>query len=109
MTHSDKPLMAHLLRRAGFGATFQELDRYCNQGYEASVEELLHPERQPAIDQCVEGHALFNAKLEIVGKSRFTNLPKREFSEMRISFEFFRNVISNNCYDIPYLKLTFCN
>ena len=53
MTHSDKPLMAHLLRRAGFGATFQELERYCNQGYEASVEELLHPERQPAIEEDV--------------------------------------------------------
>ena len=51
MPQTDKPLMAHLLRRAGFGATFQELDRYCSQGYEATVEELLHPELQPAIEE----------------------------------------------------------
>ena len=53
MPQSDKPLMAHLLRRAGFGATFQELERYCNQGYEATVEELLHPELQPSIEEDV--------------------------------------------------------
>jgi hypothetical protein len=39
----DVALMAHLLRRAGFGATIQELDAYLDKGYEASVEELLHP------------------------------------------------------------------
>ena len=51
MPQTDKPLMAHLLRRAGFSATFQELQRYCNQGYEATVEELLHPGLQPAIEE----------------------------------------------------------
>ena len=35
--------MAHLLRRAGFGATPDELDRYVSQGYDATVEELLNP------------------------------------------------------------------
>ena len=39
----DKELMAHLLRRAGFGATRDELEGYMAQGYEATVEELLHP------------------------------------------------------------------
>ncbi len=39
----DVALMAHLLRRAGFGATVQELDAYLEKGYEASVEELLNP------------------------------------------------------------------
>ena len=53
MPGTDKPLMAHLLRRAGFGATFQELDRYSELGYEATVDELLHPERQPAIEEDV--------------------------------------------------------
>ncbi|MCH7652930.1 MAG: DUF1800 domain-containing protein [Chloroflexi bacterium] len=43
--------MAHLLRRAGFGATRDELERYVAQGYEATVEELLHPEDgPPALD-----------------------------------------------------------
>ena len=38
-------LMAHLLRRAGFGASPAELERYLALGYEQAVEELLHPER----------------------------------------------------------------
>ena len=35
--------MAHLLRRAGFGATPDELDQAMEAGYEATVEELLDP------------------------------------------------------------------
>ena len=35
--------MAHLMRRAGFGATREELDRYVAMGYEATVEELIDP------------------------------------------------------------------
>ena len=41
-------LMAHLVRRAGFGGTRDELERYAALGYEATVEELLHPEKAPA-------------------------------------------------------------
>jgi len=48
---AQKALMAHLLRRAGFGATFQEVEAYCAQGYQATVEELLHPERRPDIEE----------------------------------------------------------
>ena len=40
---SQVELMAHLMRRAGFGATREQLDAYAAQGYEATVEELLHP------------------------------------------------------------------
>ena len=47
MSREEIALMAHLLRRAGFGATRDELDGYLAQGYEATVEELLHPERAP--------------------------------------------------------------
>ena len=47
MTKEDLALMAHLLRRAGFGASRQEIERYAAQGYEATVEELLHPEDAP--------------------------------------------------------------
>ena len=36
-------LIAHLLRRAGFGATREELERYADLGYEATVDELLNP------------------------------------------------------------------
>src|SRR5438309_825330 len=36
--------MAHLFRRAGFGATAAELDAALAQGYDATVERLLWPE-----------------------------------------------------------------
>ncbi len=42
--------IAHLLRRAGFGATRSEIDRAVAQGYETTVEELLHPESQPDLE-----------------------------------------------------------
>jgi uncharacterized protein (DUF1800 family) len=35
-------LMAHLMRRAGFGARRDELEDYVTQGYEATVEKLLN-------------------------------------------------------------------
>ena len=52
-TASDpqRALIAHLLRRAGFGATPAELDAYCAWGYDATVEWLLHPEAQPDLDE----------------------------------------------------------
>ena len=36
-------LMAHLMRRAGFGASREELESRSQIGYEATVEELLTP------------------------------------------------------------------
>ena len=42
--------IAHLMRRAGFGASRQELEERAAKGYEATVEDLLHPEEQPPID-----------------------------------------------------------
>ena len=47
----DIALMAHLMRRAGFGATREELERRVEQGYEETVEELLDPESQPPVDE----------------------------------------------------------
>ena len=47
MADNDIALMAHLLRRAGFSATREELEAYVSKGYEATVEELLHPENAP--------------------------------------------------------------
>jgi|TARA_B100000809_G_scaffold195765_1_gene195187 hypothetical protein len=45
----DIASMAHLMRRAGFGQPRGDLDAQIAKGYEAVVEELLHPEEQPAI------------------------------------------------------------
>jgi uncharacterized protein (DUF1800 family) len=50
MADKDIALMAHLLRRAGFGAARDELEAYVAKGYEATVEELLHPENQPDVE-----------------------------------------------------------
>ena len=42
--NEDLALMAHLMRRAGFGATRDELEELVPVGYETVVERLLHPE-----------------------------------------------------------------
>jgi hypothetical protein len=46
----DIALMAHLMRRASFGAGRDELEARVAKGYEATVEELLHPENQEPVD-----------------------------------------------------------
>ncbi|MEE8290355.1 MAG: DUF1800 domain-containing protein [Candidatus Tectomicrobia bacterium] len=40
-------LMAHLMRRAGCGASREELEERAARGYEATVEELLNPDAEP--------------------------------------------------------------
>ncbi len=50
MGDTDRTLIAHLMRRAGFGASKEELELRTKAGYEATVEELLHPEDQPPVD-----------------------------------------------------------
>ena len=51
MAGNDIALMAHLMRRAGFGAPYEELEARAAKGYEATVEELLHPEQQPNMER----------------------------------------------------------
>ena len=51
MANNDLATMAHLMRRAGFGATRDELEAYVAKGYEATVEDLVHPETQPDVEQ----------------------------------------------------------
>ena len=53
MADPDIGLMTHLLRRAGFGASRDEIEAYVAKGYEATVEELLNPEQQPGIDEAL--------------------------------------------------------
>lgn len=53
MVDQDLALLAHLLRRAGFGATRDELEAYAAQGYAATVEALLHPEQAPEVAEDV--------------------------------------------------------
>ncbi len=51
MANQDIALMAHLLRRAGFGASRDEIEAKAAQGYEATVEELINPESQPGVEE----------------------------------------------------------
>jgi uncharacterized protein (DUF1800 family) len=44
-------LMGHLYRRAGFGATRDQLEAALARGYEATVDELLHPENAPPLEE----------------------------------------------------------
>ena len=50
MADNGIALMVHLMRRAGFGATREELETRVANGYEATVEELLNPEEQEPVD-----------------------------------------------------------
>ena len=51
MPQTDIPLLAHLMRRAGFGAIRLELERLAPREYEDIVEDLLHPEWTSELDE----------------------------------------------------------
>ena len=51
MAGEDIGLIAHLFRRAGFGATRDELEAYAARGYAEAVEDLVNPERLPPLDE----------------------------------------------------------
>ena len=50
LANDQLDLMAHLIRRAGFGANRDDLDAYLVKGYAETVEELLVPEPAPAFE-----------------------------------------------------------
>src|SRR5262245_25586872 len=62
MPLTDLQLIAHLFRRAGFGATRDELEKAVTKGYEATVEELLHPESAPPVEEDVLQRYYLDAK-----------------------------------------------
>ncbi|MDC0035700.1 hypothetical protein OAJ44_05035 [Chloroflexi bacterium] len=43
-------LITHLLRRAGLGFSYGELEQYAALGYEGTVEKLLNPKSYPNFD-----------------------------------------------------------
>lgn len=57
---SDREEMAHLLRRAGFGASADELDSYVTAGYAETVEALLHPCEETTTYGCYADHDLID-------------------------------------------------
>jgi uncharacterized protein (DUF1800 family) len=50
-TKEDIALMAHLMRRAGFGASRKELELLVAAGYDETVENLLDFDRHPEVDE----------------------------------------------------------
>ena len=55
MTDTLVASMAHLLRRAGFGASRDQIEAALAIGYERTVENLLRPQEQPGIDEDLLG------------------------------------------------------
>ena len=51
----DVSLMAHLMRRAGFGASRAQIETALANGYDKTVEDLLNPDSQPGIEEDVLG------------------------------------------------------
>ena len=65
-TGSELAQIAHLMRRAGFGSTRAELEALASKGYEAAVDDLVHPDRFPEVEEDVieryyggEGYPIF--------------------------------------------------
>jgi len=51
MGDNDLHLIAHLMRRAGFGARRDELEAYAAKGYDAVVDDLLNTQSRDDVDQ----------------------------------------------------------
>ena len=83
MAENELDLIAHLMRRAGFGTSRDELEEYSAKGYEAIVEDLLHPERFPGIEEDVlqryiSGDSLRNSSAKWVYRMVSTKRPLEE-------------------------------
>ena len=83
MAENELDLMAHLIRRAGFGTSRDELEEYASKGYEVVVEDLLHPERFPGIEEDVlkryiSGESLPNSSARWVYRMVSTKRPLEE-------------------------------
>ena len=51
VSQEEVALMAHLLRRAGFSASRDEIEARARQGYDSVVEELLNPGDDPGLEE----------------------------------------------------------
>ena len=64
MAREDIALMAHLMRRAGFGASRDELEARAAKGYEATVEELVNADADGGEDGAVLAPAVRHRPVE---------------------------------------------
>ena len=81
----DTALMAHLLRRAGFGATPAEMDSALEIGYDAMLDEMLNPDHPDEIpDDLIRRHHVDQSDLRSAGGPHWvyrlvmTDTPLRE-------------------------------
>ncbi len=51
---NERSRVAHLLRRAGFGASEAELDHYTRLGFQGALERLLNPEQAQPDDSVAD-------------------------------------------------------
>jgi len=90
-SQEDITLMAHLLRRAGFGASRAEIEAQAAQGYDAVVEALLNPDTQPALEEdlMLRYHPVYNRSANIQTNVqqwvyRMTNEPRQLQEKMSL-------------------------
>jgi uncharacterized protein (DUF1800 family) len=87
MPSSDLALMAHLMRRAGFGADRDELERLLTRSYDSVVDDLVHPENVPGIDEDILDRYYYGENVNIwVGKwmYRMVNNPRQLQEKMAL-------------------------
>ena len=91
MAENDVALMAHLMRRAAFGASRDEIEARAAQGYDKTVEELLNPGSQAGIeeDMMFRLHPAYNegAQIELNVQQwiyRMTNDPRQLQEKMSV-------------------------
>jgi len=92
MALSERQKIAHLYRRAGFGATPDELSSATELGYDKSVEKLLNfeqfPDTIPALnfsenDDSDDPHPKFSVSIGQSGEQTMTNLPVPTTRDLR--------------------------
>jgi len=90
-SQEDIVLMAHLARRAGFGASRAEIEAQAAQGYDAVVEALLNPDTQPALEEdlMLRYHPVYNHSANIQTNVqqwvyRMTNEPRQLQEKMSL-------------------------
>jgi uncharacterized protein (DUF1800 family) len=72
MRNDERALIAHLLRRAGFGPTPQQLDRYASLGYAGAVQALVDAPAEPVVE------AIVSPALTVVATGEIETIEERK-------------------------------
>ena len=70
MINQKTDLIAHLIRRAGFGATKSEIEFFISQDYEKVVEELLNPTNTNSLpDDLIRRYHVDQSEMRLVNSA----------------------------------------